>query len=1490
MKIEARNIKPSGVLDYNTSLTEYKEGNMLYSINTRIQNDGYNSVVARELVKGNRYGFAPQAPQVQNRIFRANFDQTNFGGQYGNSYTIKIFYATGVAMGTFVFNTIGSMTVSAILANFTGTFSGLLGAAFTAVSSVDNGDGTGYVDFSITQIPYYNYTITIEAGGYLVSVDTMNDAIDPSVICDEDDPTKTGSWIPVATYDMEGDFFILWTMRKSVPKEVAIVSGVDNGSGEYLITLSEPITYPNMGSVSINGSLYTDGTFIAQVISPTQIRLVGSYYTNDVASGIVVLYPTSLSEFGVATMDENSNVWTYTRLLRTSQWNIRAEKQPEIGHAENNIFRKSFYWCDHYNPDRVFYYTGDYIEDGALKYVSEDGYYDQYSVGEQTRLFSRNYISDISFVSQENSGNLLSGTYRYTGRFLTNEKTQVGGYLEPTNQIPVYSFSGIDYTKVGGDEEGSQTSKANTLRITFPKDIYKYFELIAIWYGGGAETAYLVSTIELNKGQEELVLTHKGSEPGSFVIDAGSILGSNTVYDISKTIRGINNRLTRSNLKKGGKNYDLSAWFKTFKHSIKIKYIDSIHRHFSFGYNLGEYQPPENVEKYGGFMLHECYRIMGKVVYKDGTESDLFWIDDILVDMNTYNIDPAYPDNRRTGNDYAATGFMLTNASNRKICVPYIDFHGYDMNYIVDNVPIASIVSKIIIERTDVVREVIGSGFLAMGTGNPKPPGTFDEYNIENIYATVIPHFFSGIGINPFINGGYIGDSPYGYSPPYRPDYFNMESAPSYGFFYDMEWLITDNFIEPFAGDKVISYGNPARQFPISVPHPNGSIIADSSYTVWSGYIGTTTPYIGEVADAVVLRDTATLGVQNVLLYQIIRELDPDKLKKWLYKYKPCVAIHFTADVTNASANMDYGMYYSYYYRGISTYNANYNPDNSKYGQRNASNGVMQCEIINTEGLTAIVPPNTTEGCFGHHVFTQISFLKLRSKFTIPDYYDPFTPPGDPPEKLGFSCGMSFYSQNVVNSQLIDKNRHDGYDTWNFPSVSLFQWLFFIKGYEDLPVYDIANNYINKPKTDVPYNKDIIITELPATIFYSDQKPKNSFSDPYRLWKPLNFADLDLTNGEIVHHEIVNKQLFCLQSRSFERREFNTGGRLQTADGSEVILGDGSVLPGLGAEISNIGCQHKFSVVKGRSQGGNDVLYWWNSELSTIVRFGADGTVPLSFVHGLEPFVRDNIRWVRGKDSPAIGKGIHGVWNDVNKEVIWTVSGMVKLTEKGYWNDTVVYNFGDAVSFEGIGYACAIENGGWQPNQSPDYWVVIYNDDGTYTEEFTAIFINSYTLVYSEIQKGGSGFRSFKPNLYGKWKDRYLSYGNSAMYEHETSLVPRGSFYGTQYDGLDVYGISARQGTVEDYGAIRFQTSLEPYKVSFETNNNASSLSRGEFKYREKWYDAPVKFSPAVPPYSFGSKLYGNYIKIGLTYNKAEKQENRGFILKSKIRTRFSNT
>lgn len=79
--------------------------------------------------------------------------------------------------------------------------------------------------------------------------------------------------------------------------------------------------------------------------------------------------------------------------------------------------------------------------------------------------------------------------------------------------------------------------------------MFKKFELISIMYSGGVQTVYSSGFYNINDNDTSLIVTHSGVEPGSFVLDAGSILGSNTIYDISKTIRGINNRLTRSNVK-----------------------------------------------------------------------------------------------------------------------------------------------------------------------------------------------------------------------------------------------------------------------------------------------------------------------------------------------------------------------------------------------------------------------------------------------------------------------------------------------------------------------------------------------------------------------------------------------------------------------------------------------------------------------------------------------------------------------------------------------------------------------------------------------------------------------------------------------------------------------------------------------------------------------------------------------------------------------------
>ena len=64
-------------------------------------------------------------------------------------------------------------------------------------------------------------------------------------------------------------------------------------------------------------------------------------------------------------------------------------------------------------------------------------------------------------------------------------------------------------------------------------------------------------------------------------------------------------------------------------------------------------------------------------------------------------------------------------------------------------------------------------------------------------------------------------------------------------------------------------------------------------------------------------------------------------------------------------------------------------------------------------------------------------------------------------------------------------------------------------------------------------------------------------------------------------------------------------------------MGDGATLERDGITLSSYGTEHKWSVVKGSSSGGKDVIYWFNQEKGLFMRFGADGTVVLSERHGM---------------------------------------------------------------------------------------------------------------------------------------------------------------------------------------------------------------------------------------------------------------------------------
>ena len=158
----------------------------------------------------------------------------------------------------------------------------------------------------------------------------------------------------------------------------------------------------------------------------------------------------------------------------------------------------------------------------------------------------------------------------------------------------------------------------------------------------------------------------------------------------------------------------------------------------------------------------------------------------------------------------------------------------------------------------------------------------------------------------------------------------------------------------------------------------------------------------------------------------------------------------------------------------------------------------------------------------------------------------------------------------------------------------------------------------------------------------------------YQGFLPLNRKDLSLANGEINHHEVVNGELVTIQNRSFQRQFFNTTGILSTVEGAEVIMGDGAALTRKGATISSYGTRNKWSAVKGRSQGGSDVLYWFDSEMGVFVRLGYDGVIPISIRGNMDSFFRSQIRFSFDRDTPADDEGVHAVWDESYKRLILT--------------------------------------------------------------------------------------------------------------------------------------------------------------------------------------------------------------------------------------------
>lgn len=575
------------------------------------------------------------------------------------------------------------------------------------------------------------------------------------------------------------------------------------------------------------------------------------------------------------------------------------------------------------------------------------------------------------------------------------------------------------------------------------------------------------------------------------------------------------------------------------------------------------------------------------------------------------------------------------------------------------------------------------------------------------------------------------------------------------------------------------------------------------------------------------------------------------------------------------------------------------------------TNSKIQLETLSTEIIGSGIVK-----VFGGDTFTQQSYLKTKIA-------DVTTAPGGgeeptwdiestnfpPTEGPGFAGGLLVYTQNKSNSQM----RYDTDDQFIMlkDTVSPGQWIWDFKQLDRQTYSDIYNSVRNTNLGQQNANigdDDPNKYDFPSRITYSVKKIYSEIIDSYTLFYPLDIKDLDLSFGEINHHEDVNGELFTIQPRKYQLQYFNARGTLQGSSSSvEVLIGDGSVLSRDGQTLSSYGTYHKWSVVKGASPSGKDVIYWFNQENGLFMRFGADGTVVLSDRNGMRSFSANNTMWTDEQTTPSHFYGIRSVWDDRFKEAIWTFIGIRET--KGEWGlgnkyfvgDIVVGNTTNNYPLDDIPdlYVCieahnatdiATEPGNGSA-ASGHKWTSVAKDDPEYYSVFT--------LAFNELSNGFSTFYSHLPKTYLKWKNKFLSshpLHRNELYEHRYGYD---KWY--EYDGVWKESEPFVEGVVnytpeqsKKFVAIQSLSENVPDKIEFKTKNQESFLVAADFDPEDDAWRSPIKndilTSSTLDPNDDTVSLLGSYMRVKFKFFNGAYNKMNNMIIKVRARLRRTSS
>lgn len=592
----------------------------------------------------------------------------------------------------------------------------------------------------------------------------------------------------------------------------------------------------------------------------------------------------------------------------------------------------------------------------------------------------------------------------------------------------------------------------------------------------------------------------------------------------------------------------------------------------------------------------------------------------------------------------------------------------------------------------------------------------------------------------------------------------------------------------------------------------------------------------------------------------------------------------------NLPAAATYGLTYVQYVRPIS----------NKYGN------TYSTEYITTgclsDGLST-VDTSTQFSCFGGDTFTQKTLLKS------------ITHPGIVFDDTG--C-MYVYSQNRVNANL--KSGEDNVFVWPSPDVTTFASLVFaLQGADYYAVtYNQQYNVKNVIQNWLAYNADIPeIGDFPNQITWSELKSYNQVKDSYRDIPQLNYKDLDLSNGEINAMMNVNGSLMTWQPRKFDLNYFSSNNAISTGDGQEILVGDSGVMARKPNELSIYGTYHKWSVIKGRTRGGKDSVYWANSEYKKIMRFGADGTVVLSDDKNNKVFFYDLLKQLHDPSNPSFDNsvyynGIHGVFHERFADVVMTFN--ITATEEGssFLGKTVIFNEEDNEFVTLSTHAPEIYLKYSDSYLAPS---MIMDEDYVYQDQEKIYDHNTGTELEWNCNTGDSGITVIDwaqgsttitcdtdfDALFNKFSFPFVQYFiqiGTTWYQvasitstTEAELLEvvaeaSGSSdevpykYCTAAEGFIEQVINQDPNTSKRFIATQWATDLAPWEVIYRTDAHQTTQERAEFETRENFHYCTI-FNDELSGSKTGdtTALFGRWVKVKMKFKIGEYNKMYNFIV-----------